>query len=168
MSKAAESPEIRRLLNPAFTAAVVTVAADGYCSLTRSSFPFAYCYLITPLVLHSETRDRLPTTMATKLVTWSERNGDLVAAFGERLAELVPFTSRGILTATTTGLADLAADGGIVPSGGPVVAKYANASGSAEVAEIIKKSTFTGKWLAAAGTPATIFTALGVSFGSDS
>jgi hypothetical protein len=65
-------------------------------------------------------------------------------------------------------MAELLKDGTLMPKAPQRAAKYAKESGSTEVADIIKKSHFVGKWLAAAGTPATIFTALGVSLGSRS
>lgn len=158
-----DSLESRRLLNPGFTASILLSAADTYQQLMRTGLPLAYCYIVAPLVLHAETRSRLPTTMATKLLTWSERNGDLVATFGSRVSELRTYVSQGVLAATVSGMADLADGTALLPLTIKPVAAYAKTSGSSEVTEILKKSAFVGKWLAAAGTPATVFTALGVS-----
>ena len=163
-----DSAEVLRLLNPAFSGSVISNAAAGFLELTREGLPFPYCYIILPLVLHAETRSRLPTTMATKLVTWSERNGDLVSGLGDRVMELRPYTSKGILAATTGGLATLSPHGSLIPAATRAISAFSRQSGSPEVVEIFKKAAFAGKWIAAAGTPATVLTALGVQLAHDS
>jgi hypothetical protein len=163
-----DGAEVLRLLNPAFTGLVITSAASGFSELAKEGLPFAYCYLVLPLVLHAETRTRLPVTMATKLVTWTERNGDLVARFGDRVMELRPYTSKGILAATTGGLASMSLEAALFPTAPKAVADFSRQSGSPEVVEILKRAAFTGKWFAAAGTPATVLTALGVQLAHNS
>lgn len=160
---ALESVESRRLLNGAFLGAILTTSADGFYRLSRNGLPFFYSYIVLALVLHAETRQRLPTTVATRLVTWTERNGDIVSLFPARVADLAPFTSRGILTAVQAKMAELSTQASLIPLvSDKDLAAFGKQSGSSEVAEILKKANFIGKWLAAAGTQATVATALGV------
>ncbi|MCH8616689.1 DUF6521 family protein [Sphingomonas sp. SM33] len=153
-----------RLLNPAFTGATIARATEGYVEVTGSGLPFAYAYLIAPFVLHSETRSKLPGSLATRLLPWTEKFGEVIATFPQRVAELSPYSSKGILLATLGGLAELSGDASLFAKPNASLKRYTGQSGSTEVENILKKSHFVGKWLAAAGTPATVFTALGVRF----
>ena len=154
--------EIRRLLNPMFTGAVITRAVEGYNEVAGAGFPFAYGYLVSPLVLHAPTRGALPSSVATKLLPWTERSGEIVAAIPRRAKELAPYSSKGIFAALTGGLLELTSDSQLLASRNSKLKSYSSRSGSDEVDSILKKSNFVGKWLAAAGTTATVFTALGV------
>lgn len=157
------SLENRRLLNPAFCGVVISNTAIAYTSVFDRGLPLLYSYLVIPMVFHRETRHRLPASLATKLVTWTERNSDVLTGLAERVQQLASFTSRGVLAATTGGLATLDEDAAIRPSVEEKVLKgYGSKSGSTEIQEILKKSTLLGKWLASAGTPATTFTVLGI------
>ena len=154
--------ETRRLLNPLFTAAVITRAVEGYNEVAATGFPLAFGYLVGPLVLHAPTRHVLPQSLATRLMPWTEKYGEIIATLPKRVAEFAPFTSKGILAALTVGLTELSSDASLTSRDGMLLKKYSSGSGSREVEAILKKSNFVGKWLAAAGTPATVFTAFGV------
>ena len=82
----APSLEERRLLNPAYCGLLVAAAAVGHEREVHRGLPYIYAYLVLPLVLHPETRERLPNSVATKLVTWTERNSELVAGIPRRMA----------------------------------------------------------------------------------
>lgn len=156
------------MLNAAFVSSVLCATASGFRDVAGAGLPLTYCYLALPLVLHSETRERLPITLATKLVTWTERNGDLVARLPMKIRELIPYVSPGILVAGTTGLAVVSDDAQLTTKlQEKNLTKWAKSTGSHEVSEIIRKAIFLGKWFAAAGSPATVFTAMGVRFEND-
>src|SRR4051812_392663 len=110
------SLEGRRLLNPAFAGILLLRTAQGFIKEAKSDFLFVYLYLVLPLVLHPETRERLPHTIVTKLVTWAERNGDLVAMLPRRVSELTEATREGIFAVSTNGLATLEGAGQIRPT----------------------------------------------------
>src|SRR5438552_2048142 len=98
------SLENRRLLNPAFTGLMLVRAAQGFFREAKVGFPYIYSYLILPLVLHPETRERLPQTVITRLPSWAERNDELLALLPRRLANLAPATREAIFLMSTTGL----------------------------------------------------------------
>jgi hypothetical protein len=157
------SLEGRRLLNPAFTGIVLLRAAQGYSKESEADFPFIYSYLVLPLVLHPETRERLPQSIVTKLLAWTERNGDLVAQLPRRVTELANATRQGLFAVSTTGLATLGASGQIKPVlSQKTQSAFERLLGSAEVIDCLKKANFVGRWLATAGTAPTVLTALGV------
>lgn len=162
MAEHRSTAETRRLLNPMFTGAVITRAVEGYNEVAGVGFPFAYGYLVGPLVLHAQTRLALPSSVATKLLPWTERSGEIVAAIPRHAKELAPYSSKGIFAALTGGLLELTPNSTLVAKKSAKLKAYSSQSGSEEVEAILKKSNFVGKWLAAAGTTATVFTALGV------
>ena len=155
--------EGRRLLNPAFCAAILARAVNGFSKDGGGAFPFLYSYLVLPLVLHPETRERLPTTIATRLITWTERNAGLMTQYPRRMADLAPASRDGLKMGTMTGLIGFNEMGAIVPgSANRSQSDYEKTSGSAEVLQCLKKSTFVGRWLVEAGTVPTVLVALGI------
>jgi hypothetical protein len=157
------SLEDRRLLNPAFAGLLVVRASQGFSKQSGGGLPFVYAYLVLPLVLHSETRERLPHAIVTKLLSWAERNGDLVALLPRRVVELGPATREGLFVVLTAGLSNLGLVGQIEPAiDEKSLIGFERNSTSAEVAECVKKAYFVGRWLATSGTVPTVLTALGV------
>lgn len=163
MTLRATTIEERRLLNPAFSGVLIARAVAGYQSESGKGFPFLYSYLILPLVLHSETRARLPSTVVTRLINWSERNAELTTHLSRRLADLALATKEGLLLITTMGLAQIVDDARIeLVAADKVFVKFEKSTPSAEVSNCCKKAHFVGRWLASSGTAPTVFTALGV------
>lgn len=159
----ANNLEGRRLLNPAFCAALLARAAAGYQKDAEAPFPFLYAYLVLPLVLHPETREQLPNSVATRMITWVERNAGLMTQYPRRVADLAPASREGLKFGSMTGLLDFSDSGAIVAGfATKELAAYEKSSGSSEVAECLKKSTFVGRWLVDAGTVPTVLVSLGV------
>jgi hypothetical protein len=158
-----ENLESKRLLNPAFCAAVLAKAVAGYEKDSSGPLPFLYSYLVLPLVLHPETRERLPSTVATRLITWVERNAGLMTHYPRRVADLAPAAREGLRVGSMTGLFSLNDSGAILPgAASKALAIYEKSSGSSEVTDCLKKATFVGRWLVDAGTTPTVLVALGV------
>lgn len=159
------SLEDRRLLNPAFVGSIVIRAIHGHeKEASAGGLPFVYSFLIPPLVLHPETRERLPIAIVTKLIPWTERNSELLIPFGRRIAELAPATRDGVFLFATTNLIRLGAAARLTSvASARALTTYERTTGSTEVSDCLKKAYFVGRWLASAGTVATVLTALGVS-----
>jgi hypothetical protein len=157
------SLESRRLLNPAFVGGLLVRASHGFIRETSGGLPYIYAYLVLPLVLHPETRERLPNAVVTRLPTWAERNGDLTPLVSKRAGDLASATRDAIFLITTTGLASLDDSIRIVPqlAERPLV-NFERNSTSAEVSACFHKAHFVGRWLATSGTAATVMTVLGV------
>jgi hypothetical protein len=129
----------------------------------KIGMPFVYSYLVLPLTLHTETRERLPRGVVTRLINWAERNPDIMTSFVRRFVDLRNASRAGLLLLTTSGLATIGAGGSILASDGKGVwASLESDASSADVKACMKKAAFLGRWLAVSGTPSTILTALGV------
>ena len=157
------SLENRRLLNPAFSGLLIIRAAQGFHREANGALPYIYSYLVLPLVLHTETRDRLPQAIVTRLPTWAERNGDVTTLFPRRVADLAPATREAIFLAATSGLITLGRSAAITSNmGDRLLINFERESASAEVASCIHKALFVGRWPATSGTVSTVLTILGV------
>ncbi|HET6247354.1 MAG TPA: three component ABC system middle component [Tepidisphaeraceae bacterium] len=157
------SLENRRLLNPAFTGGLLVRAAYGYRREAHTDLPYIYAYLILPLVLHTQTRERLPNAVVTRLPTWAERNGDLTALISKRAGEFALATRDAIFLITTTGLAGLDDRAKIIPLlPERKLLNFEKGTISPEVTACFHKANFVGRWLATSGTVPTVMTVLGV------
>jgi len=157
------SLEDRRLLNPAFSGLVVLRSSITYYKETTKGLPFIYAFLVLPLVLHAETRERIPHSIATALTTWTERNSDLVAGFGRHAKELGPATREGLIYLAASKVVNFDEDGALNPLLQDRVIKRQMAEiDPSEAAECINRAAFIGRWLSSAGTIPTVLTALGV------
>jgi hypothetical protein len=67
-------PEIAYLLNPAFCAAIIYIAIFEYQKKSTGAFPFTLSYLLLPIILHKNTRERVSSR--TNMATWLQRNSD--------------------------------------------------------------------------------------------
>ena len=88
------SPEVANLLNPAFCAVVLYAAVAEYQKKAKSGVPFPLLYLLLPIVLHQETRNRVNSK--TNMVVWLQRYPDALIGFPERARSLVAFTNEAI------------------------------------------------------------------------
>lgn len=157
------SLENRRLLNPAFSGALIVRAVQGYCREAKSAFPYIYSYLVLPFVLHPETRDRLPQAIVTRLPSWTERNSEVTVLFPRRVAELAPATREAIFLTATTGLITLGRSAELTSAiTDRLLVNFETQGASAEVASCVHKAYFVGRWLATSGTSSTVLTVLGV------
>lgn len=162
------SVEDRRLLNPAFTGSIILRTAHGFIKEANTGLPYIYAFLVLPFILHPETRELLPNSVVTKIITWAERNTNIVTLFPRRVADLAPSTRDGLFLATTTGMARLGAVACIEPIlNEKQIASYERNCGSDEVAAILKKAFFLGRWLATSGTSATVLATMGIRFESN-
>lgn len=159
-----ESQEARRFLNPAFVSTVLASSANGYQEVSGERLPFSLAYLVTPLILHAETRRALPTTLATKLASWAAKNDQIVSRLQRRAGLLTAYTGQALLVGTNGGILSFDAD---VTIGANYtekqLIKYANAA-SPEVTDILKRALFVGRWFGASGGQVPVATALGVRF----
>jgi hypothetical protein len=164
VSDARFSLEDRRLLNPAFCGVLSASTAAGHQREVGRALPFIYAYLVLPLVLHPETRERLPTSVATKLVTWTERNSDLVAQIPRRVADLASASRAGLLFAGVGGAITFgqAATISSTDSGSAALQYGRAASSTPEIRDAQHRAVFLGRWFSGSGTQATVLAALGI------
>jgi hypothetical protein len=153
------------VLNPAFMGAILRKAVEGYVEHVPDGMPFELVFLVPAFALHPKTNQRLPVRAAsTPLHMWIQRdeNRDVLVALSDRLAALVPFVREAIIFAAQRNIITFATDGRLKPGERSLhgISSYRNTG--EEIKEGIRLGEFVGRWLALAGSPATIYTLLGV------
>ena len=153
--------EVANLLNPAFCAVVIFEAARSYQKELESSLPYSLSYLVLPLVLHENTRSRLPSTTRTKMHSWIRDNADLRIGFAERTRQMQPYTKDSLLFGMTMGIFGVDEQIGTINIYQNRLKRPKWKSGT-ETDACVKKSALLGKWFALTGEPTTIFAMWGI------
>jgi hypothetical protein len=143
-------------LNPALIAAVITAAAGGYDRETQSPLPWPLSFVIAPLVLHRETRETLPPSLATHLGAWVSRNPVLRAGLPLRALSLVEPVREGLRFGLRHGLLT-------VEAGGIRNAARLRPPDAGDIRQVLSKATFAGRWVSRAEEPATVFALFGMT-----
>lgn len=138
------NPIVANLLNPAFCGEVIRRTAKSFNEHTDKHFPFALAFLVLPILLHMETRQRMPRTTASYLFTWVEENDDLFFNFAKRARDMTPYTKESLMFLLQNKLIVLDEAGGIsVP---PRKEKKLKNEDTAEFDVIMSKAKMLGKW----------------------
>ncbi|MBZ6380032.1 hypothetical protein B5C34_00035 [Pacificimonas flava] len=157
------TPETLRLLNPAFLATVIGHAATGYVEHRDHGLPFAFAFIVPPLVLHKDTRVVLPKMITSKLPDWAHKNSAELAFLPDHARELRSAVRSAILIGVHFDIirfderARMRASSKFNPkTARPELRK------SDEVKEIMNKSRFVGRWLSVSGNQPTVLSILGI------
>lgn len=153
--------DVSNLLNPAFGGMILRKAVDGYYKVADQGMPFELTVLPLSLVLHQDTRERLPT-ISTTMQGWLQDNRDLMIGFAKRTRELVPFMRESLIFSTVRRTLELDSTGAIVPGTVKLRGVTTYPKKSDEIAQIFSKSEFLGRWLAVAGSSTTVYAMLGI------
>lgn len=151
-------PIVAAMLNPALIAAILATAADGYRKESDRVLPWSLSFVIAPLVLHRGTRQALPSSIRTHLATWTSRNPVLRAGFPARAQGLVEPVREGIRFGLAHGVLTLEGEG--------LSGRTRRQKGFQmpdELADILRRTNFVGRWLAKIDNTATIYAVLGVA-----
>ena len=163
MSSWTERPlEEANLLNPAFCCLGMTAAIAGYQAEANHGLPLGLAYMILPITLHKPTRDILPRDRRTSLPMWIQDNASARVLFHERLVSLKPFTREAILFGFSRTWLSVEDGTSLVTTNTENALRTAYQSLQAEPKECVIKAIFVGKWLAAAGSPATVMALWGI------
>ena len=154
--------EQARLLNPAFVGTLLWSCARAYRSTADQPQPYALSFLVAPVVLHKSTRESLPTTTRTSLVSWVGENPRVIVGFAERARSLVPLVKEAVLFASNGGLLQVH-ESRVVAEAKPRSMAGFEREASAEVKACSKKAEFLGKWFALSGEYTTVMTLWGVA-----
>ncbi len=144
------------LLNPALLAVVTAAAASEYERRDGSPMPFELAFLVAPLVLHRATRAELPNRYDSHLARWVTTHEVLAAGFGDRARDLVQPVREGIRFGLRTGTLQLE---GTALRGNLRSRRPARIG---DVAEVVAKAGFVGRWFTQLESSATAFALLGV------
>lgn len=63
-------PEIAALLNPAFCGFLISTGLDAYTKNVNEGAPYAFPFVMLPLILHKPTRQIFPRSYRTAFSTW--------------------------------------------------------------------------------------------------
>jgi hypothetical protein len=153
-----ERPEVTaNLLNPAFCSEVIRECVNGYQAEAGEGLPFALSFLVLPLILNNRIRERLPKTKSTPVHAWINEREDLRVGLARQVSGFVPFSREAIMFGAMHGTISIA-DSGLLEAKGKSKIKTEDT----EIKSCLSKSGTLGKVLARSGTPATIYSLLGV------
>jgi ABC-three component (ABC-3C) system Middle Component 3 len=149
------------MLNPALLATITANAALQFHTTSGNAMPWAYSFIVAPLVLHRSTREALPRTTSTNWNAWVANHPVAHAGFARRAVSLRDSVQDGIRFGLRTGILQVDPQGGLLASlasgKGHTLAK------DSEVQQIVARAGFVGKWLTKIEQPATVFVVLGVA-----
>jgi len=152
------SPEVSYLLNPAFCAQILYGAIMAYKKECKRDFPFLLSYLVLPIILHKDTRQRIK--IVTHMQVWLQRNPELLIGYAKRAKSLVPITSEAIEFLLQNGIASFNGDSIIIIC--PLKTSKLKSISDEEMKECFLKSEAAGKWFARNGTVENIYQSWGV------
>ncbi|WP_036226605.1 three component ABC system middle component [Marmoricola sp. URHB0036] len=144
------------LLNPALLSITIAAAASEYERRDGRPMPFALAFLVAPLVLHKATREELPSRVDSHLSKWVTSHEVLAAGFGARARALVGPVREGIRFGIRTGALEVV-DSALV---GHLRGRRPAQVG--DIAQVVAKAGFVGRWLTQLDSPTTAFALLGV------
>jgi hypothetical protein len=84
------------LFNPAYCAAILHRVSTGYQSGGASGLPYPLAFLALPLVLHTASAERLPSSAKARLHNWLLGNPEVLVGLADRARSLAPFVREAI------------------------------------------------------------------------
>lgn len=156
--------EEANLFNPAFCGAILARTSENFAKKAGRELPFALAFLVLPIVLHRATREALPASTITSLLPWIQENKQLIVDFPVRAQRLRDISREAILFGVQHETLAVTPDGAL-----SLGAKHRSPTErrtplfTAEARECMERAAFLGRWLAAAGSTASIFAAWGVA-----
>lgn len=136
---------VANLFNPAFCGEILRRSVKAYNDNSSTSFPYAFSFLVLPILLHKSTRERMPRSTRSYLFAWVEENDDLFFDFSRRAKNMVPHTKEAIMFLMQNQLIELDDKGGLLNSN--IRLKSMKGDDLLEYQEIMKKAEMLGKWL---------------------
>lgn len=149
--------------NPAYCGVLVYEFVRSYERAQRGPPSFALLFCALPVVLHPATRDRLPSSTATRLFTWLENNRDVRVGFSDRACSLCPYIREALHYASARQAISFR-DGGVITTG-PKKASFTPAAlneVTTDIRDTVKAIRLIGRWFAITGDTPTILAAWGI------
>jgi hypothetical protein len=120
--------------------------------------------LVLPIVLHEATRDALPNSTLTALLPWVQDNRERLVGFAGRVQNLREISREAVLFGLQNDILTLNENGELAIGGSRKTATPARTPlFTDEARTCVERSGFIGRWFAATGTTANIFSAWGVT-----
>jgi hypothetical protein len=153
-------PEIAALLNPAFCGFLLSTGLNEYNKNVDKGAPYAFPFVMLPLVLHKPTRERFPRSSRTAFSAWITNADTAIAkiGFAERAKNMAPYVKEGLTFAMQNNSIYVTESGRLKTT----PAKKSFPSATQEVNECIRASVMCGKWFSMVGDFKTAMALLGV------
>lgn len=154
------APETAHLLNPAFCSIILYQAVFEYEKKARTPFPYTLAYLVLPMVLHKNTRERILSR--TNMVVWLQTNSDVLIGFAQRAKSLVAYSNEALEFLQLHGIVAFVDEGLSLVK---IISKTKQehfAAMDQEIAECILKARHVGRWFAQMKTVESVYAAWGV------
>ena len=152
---------VANLFNPAFCGEIIRACAKEYNKHTNSKFPYAYAFIILPIVLHEATRERMPRSVRTYFFVWVEKNDDLFFDFSKRTRSMVKYTKEALSFLLAHNKIEFNDNAEIIASDERV--RKINKEDYQEYNDILKKAEMLGKWLSSTSDVKSIYSFLRIT-----
>lgn len=155
------SPEVASLFNPAFTSLLVCTALLEFMKEDEYKAPYALPFILLPLILHPQTRMKLPRSSRTAFFAWitKEENAAIKVGFANRAKNMAPYVKDALFFALKNNRLSINQDGMIeIPSD----TKVSVPTSTAEVSDCVRAAKLCGKWFSTIGDLKTAMALLGV------
>ena len=157
--------EEANLFNPAFCSMLLAQTTDDFIKKAGRPAPFSLAFLVLPIVLHPKTRTALPGSTITSLLPWIQDNREHLVDFAVRVRRLLPITQEALMFGIRHRALAIDDHSGDLLVGDKRMAPTVRRTElfTVEARECVDRAGFVGRWFAAAGTTATIYSAWGVA-----
>lgn len=152
---------VANLFNPAFCAEIIRVVAMEYNKHTNTKFPFVFSFIVLPILLHKETRERLPRSTRTYFFVWVGNNDNLFFDFSKRAKNMVKYTKEALSFSIAYNKMHINEKGEIETDMSRV--KKFNGEEYDEYNDILKKAQLLGKWLSFTSDVKSIYSFLRIT-----
>ena len=152
--------EIANLFNPAFCGEVLRRSINFYQQTNSLPFPYPLTFLVLPIILHRDTRERLSSRQRLTLHAWLQRNPVLKIGFAERASELIPITKEAIIFLLQVDAVRFDEQAGLISQ--PYKSVSITGQDKGEIADCYRKAEIIGRLFARAGTVTTVYAMWGV------
>ena len=152
---------LANLLNPAFCGEIMRRFIKAYNDKSEEQTSFLLCFIVLPILLHKDTREQLPKTTNTHLLTWIDSKDALFMDFPNRVKNMKAYTKETLMFLLSQQAIIFNAESKIEAT--TFRKKKFNGEETEEAEEILKKAEFLGKWLTKAEDIKTLFSFLRIT-----
>ena len=156
--------EISSLLNPAFCGILLTIGIAEYTKKNAEGAPFAFPFIMLPLVLHKPSRQTFPRNVNTHFSNWitNAETAPAKVGFAKRARNLVPYVREALIFTMQNNSIQLTRTGALKSTESAEIIRKFYSGSTEEVSDCIKASQICGKWLAMAGDFKSVMALTGV------
>ncbi len=152
---------VANLFNPAFCGEIIRATVKEYNKHTSTNFPYAFAFLVLPIVLHKATRERMPRSVRTYFFVWVEQNDDLFFDFSKRTRGMVKYTKEALSFLLIHNKIELNVNAEILATDERI--KKINKEDYEEYNGILKRAEMLGKWLSTTSDVKSIYSFLRIT-----